>query len=137
VDENLTLINPPYVNVPTQKKFTLVLDLDETLLHYMEKPSESLQSQEGILNIRPGADDFLKTLASHFEIIIFTAAMQDYADWVLDNLDTNRIINYRLYRQHAVRNGAVFIKDMSKLGAAFPYYAGHPLLNDLFGPSEA
>jgi CTD small phosphatase-like protein 2 len=52
----------------------------------------------------------------YYELVIFTAAMQDYADWVLDNLDTNRIINYRLYRQHAVRNGAVFIKDMSKLG---------------------
>jgi CTD small phosphatase-like protein 2 len=52
----------------------------------------------------------------YYELVIFTAAMQDYADWVLDNLDTNKIISYRLYRQHAVRNGAVFIKDMSKLG---------------------
>ena len=45
----------------------------------------------------------------YYELVIFTAAMQDYADWVLDNLDTNKIISYRLYRQHAVRNGAVFI----------------------------
>ncbi|MFN9899089.1 MAG: HAD family hydrolase [bacterium] len=52
----------------------------------------------------------------YYELVIFTAAMQDYADWVLDNLDTNKIISNRLYRQHAVRNGAVFIKDMSKLG---------------------
>ena len=98
VDESLTLVNPPYVNVPTQKKFTLVLDLDETLLHYMEKPSESLQSQEGILNIRPGADDFLKTLASHYEIIIFTAAMQDYADWAIDHFQHKHCISHRFYR---------------------------------------
>ncbi len=49
----------------------------------MEKPElgihmgpESYMSQEGgILNIRPGADDFLKTLSEHYELIIFTAAM--------------------------------------------------------------
>lgn len=71
VDENLQIVSPPYVRAPTAKRLTLVLDLDETLLHYMEKPEpgihlgpESYMSQEGgILNIRPGADDFLKTLS--------------------------------------------------------------------------
>ena len=42
VDENLKLVSPPYVRTPTPKKFTLVLDLDETLLHYMEKPYSDL-----------------------------------------------------------------------------------------------
>jgi TFIIF-interacting CTD phosphatase-like protein len=74
VDENLEVVAPPYVRNPSSKKFTLVLDLDETLLHYMEKP-ELHPGLEGILNIRPGADEFLKTLAQHYEIIIFTAAM--------------------------------------------------------------
>jgi TFIIF-interacting CTD phosphatase-like protein len=39
----------------------------------------------------------------HYELIIFTAAMQDYADWVIDNLDPvkskiGRLIDFRLYR---------------------------------------
>ena len=51
-----------------------------------------------------------------FEVVIFTAAMQDYADWVLDELDTGKWIKYRLYRQHAVREGPVYVKDLSKLG---------------------
>jgi len=42
--------------------------------------------------------------------------MQDYADWVIDHLDTGNWISHRLYRQHAVRDGPVFIKDLSKLG---------------------
>ena len=70
----------------------------------------------GYFLIRPGAREFLQLMNKNYELVIFTAAMQDYADWVLDNLDTNHIISYRLYRQHAVRNGPVFIKDMSKLG---------------------
>lgn len=42
--------------------------------------------------------------------------MQDYADWVLDQLDPTGHIKYRLYRHHATQTGAVFIKDLSKLG---------------------
>lgn len=55
-------------------------------------------------------------MAMFYEVVIFTAAMQDYADWVLDNLDTQRSIKYRLFRQHADREGPVFVKDLSKLG---------------------
>lgn len=42
--------------------------------------------------------------------------MQDYADWVLDQLDSEKNIKYRLYRQHATRTGPVFIKDLGKIG---------------------
>ena len=34
--------------------------------------------------IRPGAREFLESMSKVFEVVIFTAAMQDYADWVLD-----------------------------------------------------
>ncbi len=54
----------------SHKEYTLVLDLDETLLHYFEK-----SEIEGELRIRPGADNFLKVMAEHYEIVIFTAAM--------------------------------------------------------------
>ncbi len=42
VDENLQIVSPPYVRAPTAKRLTLVLDLDETLLHYMEKPEPGI-----------------------------------------------------------------------------------------------
>ena len=42
--------------------------------------------------------------------------MPDYANWVIDNLDKNRQISYRLFRQHATRNGNTFIKDLSRIG---------------------
>lgn len=51
-----------------------------------------------------------------YEVVIFTAAMQDYADWVLDNIDKNKYISYRMYRQHASPTGMVFIKDLSRIG---------------------
>ena len=48
--------------------------------------------------MRPGADDFLKTLSQHYELIIFTAAMQDYADWALSHFKNKDCISHRLYR---------------------------------------
>ena len=50
-------------------------------------------------------------MAKHYEIVIFTAALQDYADYILDILDENKnLISYRLYRKHTVHNGSIYVK---------------------------
>lgn len=111
LDQPLPPVKAPYLPKLTHKrKFTLVLDLDETLVHFEEGEEDSR------LLIRPGAQVFLKQMAELYEVVIFTAAMQDYADWVLDNIDPRGYITYRLYRQHATRTGPVFVKDLAKLG---------------------
>ena len=108
---------PPLLNEDGQeitessKIYTLVLDLDETLVHYSE------DGLEGHFLIRPGSRHFLEEMAKFYEIIIFTAALQDYADWVLDQLDPNHTnIKYRLYREHTQARGVLFLKDLTKLG---------------------
>lgn len=58
----------------------------------------------------------MKEMSAFYELVVFTAAMQDYADWVLDTLDTDKLIRHRLYRQHTRRTNHVFIKDLSFLG---------------------
>ncbi|KAL4511909.1 hypothetical protein ABPG72_012754 [Tetrahymena utriculariae] len=93
-----------------QFEYTLVLDLDETLVHYSET------NNGGQFVIRPFANQFLQVLSEYYEIVVFTAAMPDYANWVLDNLDPNKYVTYRLFRQHAVHIGNVFIKDLSRIG---------------------
>ena len=65
---------------------------------------------EGKCLVRPGCERFLREMYEHYELVIFTAAMQDYADWVIDQIDPDRFIKYRLYRQHALSCGQVFIK---------------------------
>jgi len=75
--------------------YTLILDLDETLVHYFES------ANEGKFLVRTGAEEFLSEMAKYYEIVIFTAATQDYADWVIDKIDPHRHISHRLYRQHA------------------------------------
>jgi CTD small phosphatase-like protein 2 len=89
----------------------LVLDLDETLVHYRE-----ISSEEGELRIRPGASSFLRIMAKFYEIMIFTAGMQDYADWAIDHIDGSEVIAHRLYRQHASPLNNYYVKDLSNIG---------------------
>lgn len=91
--------------------YSLVLDLDETLVHYSEHDGM------GSYEIRPGMQEFLQRMhANGYELIIFTAATQDYADWVIDQIDPDRLIHHRLYRQHALPWGPIFVKDLSRMG---------------------
>lgn len=55
-------------------------------------------------------------MSSHFEIIIFTAGTEEYADWALSFLENVSCINYRLYRQHALPFKGYYLKDLSRLG---------------------
>ena len=51
-----------------------------------------------------------------YEIVIWTAGMKEYADWVINILDKYKCIKYRLYRQHTQVKNDTYIKDLSKLG---------------------
>ena len=86
-------VDPPYLPPASNPDgYCLVLDLDETLVHYYESGGE------GKFRIRPGCLEFLKEMAELYEVVIFTAAMQDYADWVIDSIDKPGHIKYRMYR---------------------------------------
>ena len=105
-------VKPPFLGPPADPKkiFTLVVDLDETLVHYVEEENRAY------VQVRPYADYFLTEMGKYFEIVIFTAAAEDYADIVLNELDKNKSIDYKLYRKHTEQINGVFIKDLSKLG---------------------
>lgn len=108
-DEMPIEIKVPFLG-PSTMPYTLVLDLDETLVHYVDNGPESR------LNVRPGCSEFLAEVAKYYEIAIFTAALQDYADWAIDSIDHQKSISHRFYRQHTIPTGSVFIKDLSRFG---------------------
>ena len=71
-------------------------------------------SMQVSIKIRPYLDCSLDYLAKFFEICVFTAGTQEYADACLDYLDPDkRIINHRLYRSHCVNPAyGVYVKDL-------------------------
>lgn len=94
-----------------KREYSLILDLDETLIHFEEKENGASQ-----FLIRPYAQMFLTEMSKYYEIVIFTAAVQDYADYILDRMDTEKVVSHRLYRHHTSPHGNVYQKDLSKLG---------------------
>lgn len=65
--------------------------MDETLVHCQMENQEvsdfELKLDDGekiFVTIRPYALSFIKKMSQYFEIIVFTASEQDYADAVLD-----------------------------------------------------
>ena len=109
-NSNFYPVEPPYLKTKNLKNYTLVLDLDETIIHFKVNPNND---SEGVLRVRPGIFEFLETLGKYYEIIVFTAATQDYADLLIDAIEENKIyFDYRLYRQHAVIIDNDFVKDL-------------------------
>ena len=104
--EHAPLLPPPLPGVPRQ---TLVLDLDETLVHCHP-------GRRGVA-LRPFVDSFLKKASTSFEIVVFTASQQDYADGVINMLDPDSLyIAHRLYRQHCTKFCGARFKELSLLG---------------------
>ena len=114
-EENLPQPEIPFLK-PKDKKdkreYTLVLDLDETLVHYMEDEEEN----NAYVKVRLGAENFINELSKFCEIVIFTASTEDYANTVINGLDCKNNISFKLYRQHTNFINGFNIKDLSKLG---------------------
>ena len=106
--------NAPYIKSANKKKFSLVLDLDETLISFKLNRD---QNDEGVLKLRPNLYKFLDNLMDYYEIILFTEASQSYIDLLINALEENRkYFEYKLYRQHTVIRGNDFIKDLTRIG---------------------
>ena len=106
----------PYLKFPCNKEYTLILDLDETLICF--KSSEN-NDNVGNIHIRPGLEIFLEIIKEFYEIIIFTVGTREYANIILDLIEKKNGTKYfdgRLYREHATKIGNKYIKDLSKIG---------------------
>lgn len=52
----------------------------------------------------------------NFEVIIFTASVEQYADAVLAQIDPLGTLHGRLYRGSCVLHSGAYVKDLSRLG---------------------
>ena len=93
----------PFLPVYPHKEYTLVLDLDETLGHL----------SQGRFVKRPGVELFLAELSAIYELVLFTASSQDYADCAMKVVDPEGLVVFRLYRDHLVTSD---VKDLQLLG---------------------
>jgi CTD small phosphatase-like protein 2 len=75
-----------------------VFDMDETLIHThdfkvkdyeIKVPFKTIHNKviSGYVSVRPYAKEIIKNMSRFYDVVIFTAANQCYADPILDYID--------------------------------------------------
>jgi RNA polymerase II subunit A small phosphatase-like protein len=140
--------NPPSASLPlpaapSDKPLTIVLDLDQTLLHSVEATPAQTSSRTGVplseanlridfgfdsrihVFLRPHAHEFLRFCAQLGEVVLWTAGTAQYANLVIDHLldPKSEFIRHRLFRDTVTpeKNRADvmagrYYKDLGRLG---------------------
>eukprot|EP00768_Dysnectes_brevis_P004466 gnl/Dysnectes_brevis/3219_a4024_566.p1 GENE.gnl/Dysnectes_brevis/3219_a4024_566~~gnl/Dysnectes_brevis/3219_a4024_566.p1 ORF type:complete len:339 (+),score=88.67 gnl/Dysnectes_brevis/3219_a4024_566:195-1211(+) len=126
--------------IPPRKskhKLTLVLDMDQTLLYSSDHPTDLPgvddicfgQNGGGVAYsaLRPHARTFLAWAAEHFEVLVWTAGLHEYAFPRIKDLNGGiapglgmGMIKYMLTRKHCSVVNDRYIKDLSLLGKSRP-----------------
>ena len=120
-------INSYLLPKQSSDKKTLVLDLDETLVHSQFQPFDvpsdiilkiELENEFHDIHVmvRPGVSEFLKNMGKIYEIVIFTASVSKYADPLLDIIDKEKNCKFRLFREHCTPMNTCYVKELKKLG---------------------
>ena len=114
--QNFTPALVPYLRVENKKNYSLVIDLDETLIHFTVNNNAN---EEGVLKLRPGVFSFLEKVGEFYEIILFTEASEAYTKLMMEAFNNNKnkkYFDYKFYRQHCIIVDQDFIKDLSRIG---------------------
>lgn len=110
---------PNFPPPPIENKKTLILDLDETLIHSSDFPPhpkvEAFKIGEPPYYVfkRPGLDDFLRKYSKKFDIFIFTSAYQCYADPIINAICPYLDEQHRLYRNSCTIDNNEIHKDLN------------------------
>jgi Dullard-like phosphatase family protein len=111
-NEEFIPIQAPYLQYPSSKPYTLILDLDETLVSFQLK-----SKKEGTLRARPFLFAFLEEMGHYYELIVWTSATESYANSLVEAIEYDKqYFDFILFREHAIIIGDEFVKDLNRVG---------------------
>ncbi|KAJ4981406.1 hypothetical protein NE237_032243 [Protea cynaroides] len=119
----------PDLHPQEQHVFTLVLDLNETLIYSDWKRDRGWRTFK-----RPGVDEFLEHMAQFYEIVVYSDQLNMYVDPIIERLDKKGCIRFKLSRSATRYQDGVHYRDLSKLNrdpARVLYVSGHALESSL------
>jgi CTD small phosphatase-like protein 2 len=121
----------PSWGIPSKSRqappITLVLDLDETLVHCTVDTIDDADlifpvvfggtEYKVHVRLRPYLDEFLRLVAQQFEVVVFTASQKVYANALLNRIDPKgQYIRHRMYRESCLPVEGNYLKDLNVLG---------------------
>jgi len=82
-------------------------------LELVQEVKETGRKRTTLITFRPQMFEFLEALKEKFNIFIYTAGTQDYAEPILDYIDSEgEIFSGRLYRHNCIQVGRFYVKDL-------------------------
>ena len=108
-NEENNKIQIPYIKTQSNKKYTLVLDLNKTLAYY--------NNENGDLKLRNGLFSFLSIIKTYYELISFSCEPLDITDTILTEIESDKkYFDYNLKREHSILYENNLVKDISLIG---------------------
>ena len=102
-------------------KYSLVLDLDETLIYFQQNyifnNVNNFNSIKSRLILRPGLNEFLHIIKQFYELILFSSGTCDYVDPIIKVIEKKEnFFEFVLYRQHiSFDEKGEYYKDLNLL----------------------
>nr|CCC93148.1 unnamed protein product [Trypanosoma congolense IL3000] len=93
------------------KRYTLVLDLDETVIY----------AREGPLYARPYLNELLDFIKRNFEVIVWTAGEREYAKSIMEEINVDNTVRHLIYRHEVWFSFDDYTKDLKRLGRDIDY----------------
>ncbi|KAL7719636.1 Mitochondrial import inner membrane translocase subunit TIM50 [Entamoeba marina] len=106
-------------------KPTVVLDMDETLIHThphginvaKDNIKITVNGDDYLVSLRPYVRSFLKELSNKYEVVLFTAGTEMYAKQIIAELEKDgKIFSHKLYNTSCKEKFGGYYKNVSKLG---------------------
>ena len=102
-----TKIEIPYIKEPSNKKYSLVLNLNKTLAFY----------NKGNVILRPGLISFLYMIKPYYELISFSSEPDNITKSIIKEIESKeKIFDYNFGREHCVLCDNILVKDISLIG---------------------
>ena len=100
-------IEIPYIKTSSNKKYTLVLDLNKTLAFY----------NNNNISLRNGLFSFLAMIKPYYELISFSSDSNDITSSILNEIESQKkYFDYNFNREHSILYENYLVKDISLIG---------------------
>ena len=101
------IIEIPYLKEPSNKKYTLVLNLNKTLAFY----------NKGNITLRNGLFSFLSMIKPYYELISFSSEPDKITTNIIKEIESKeKIFDFNFGREHCILCDNILVKDISLVG---------------------